>query len=488
MKLTVVSNRLPFSVVREEGEWRVVPGTGGLVTALRPVLRNRGGRWIGWSGVAEEELPDVVALFASSRERFGYDLVPVGLSETERDPFYLGFSNEVVWPLFHDLLSLCRFDPTYWAAYQAVNRKFAEVTASGVETGDFLWIHDYHLMNMASELRRLGVTSRLAFFLHIPFPPLDIFVKLPWRFPILRALLEFDLIGFQTIRDRRNFLQCVRHLLHEAVVSGKGPVVSVRFEGREVRVGAFPISIDAGEFDRRARTEEVVGKCRTIRADEGDRKIVLGVDRLDYTKGIPQKLEAFRRLLLETPDLRGRVTLIQIVVPSREEIPGYREHRTEVERLVGEINGQFTRSGWVPIHYIYRNLEGPRLPAYYLAADVALVTPLKDGMNLVCKEYCASHVDEQGVLVLSEFAGAAAQLQNSALLVNPYDVEGVAATLRRAVTLTPTEQRQRMRKLRRTIQQNDIYHWLDTFLRAAVSRDLSAFPRVEDYVPNAIAS
>ena len=488
MRLVVASNRLPFALVREGEDWRVEPGSGGLVTALRPVLRDRGGRWIGWSGATEEELPDPQEILARSTERFGYELVPVSLTSEERDRFYLGFSNEVIWPLFHDLVSMCRFDPAYWHAYEAVNRKFAEVTARDARPGDFVWVHDYHLMGMAGELRRIGIGSRIAFFLHIPFPPLDIFLKLPWRFPVLRSLLEHDLVGFQTIRDRRNFLQCVRLLFPEARVSGKGAVVTVRWEGREVRVGTFPISIDSRQFGRIARRPEVREKAAQLRADETDRRIVLGVDRLDYTKGLLQKLEAFRRRLTLEPDLRGTVSLVQVVVPSREEIPGYREHRTAIERLVGEINGQFTRSGWVPIHYIHRSLEGPRLPAYYLVADIALVTPLKDGMNLVAKEYCATRLADDGVLVLSEFAGAAAELQNGAMLVNPYDLEGVAETLRRALAMPASERADRMRRLRRTVRDRDIYHWLDAFLKAAIARDLSEFPRAEDYLPAALAS
>ena len=488
MRLVVVSNRLPFALRREGDEWRIEPGSGGLVTALRPVLQDRGGCWVGWSGATLDELPDAMQVLRSSPERFGFELEPVPLTAAERDEFYLGFSNEIIWPLFHDLLSLCRFEPAYWLAYEKVNRKFAEVTAARSDAGDFVWVHDYHLMAVAGELRRLGLAVRLAFFLHIPFPPLDVFVKLPWRFPVLRSLLEYDLVGFQTMRDRRNFLDCVRLLLPDARISGKGGVVRIRREGREVRVGTFAVSIDVRHFQNLAKSPEAAEKAATLRSDEGNRKIVLGIDRLDYTKGIPEKLRAFRWFLEANPDWRGRVTLVQIVVPSREEIPGYREHRRVIERLVGEINGQHTRSGWVPVHYIHRSLEGPRLPAYYVAADVALVTPLKDGMNLVAKEYCASRVSGDGVLVLSEFAGAAAELQRGALLVNPFDVEGVAAELRRALEMPMSEQRSRMRTLRRVVRERDIYHWLDAVLRAAISRDLSEFPRVEEYLPTSIAS
>ena len=486
MNLIVASNRLPFAVSKgENGQWEIDPGSGGLVTALRPVLRNRGGKWIGWAGVTEEELADPGSLFVDSRRRFGYELIPVPLSASDREGFYAGFSNEIVWPLFHDLLSLCNFDPAYWARYEAVNQKFAEVAASHSGPDDFLWVHDYHLMRMASALRGIGFEGRAAFFLHIPFPPLDLFVRMPWRFEVLKSLLAYDLVGFQTVRDRRNFVQCVRLLARDVRISGRGAVWTIRVEGRDVRVGSFPISIDAGEFERRAEEPAVVEKAALIRSREPDRRIILGIDRLDYTKGIPQKLEAFRHLLRRAPELRGRVTLFQVVVPSREDLPMYKDYKVKIERLVGEINGEFTRDGWVPVQYLYRSLDGPRLPAYYLAADIALVTPLKDGMNLVAKEYCATRVDEDGVLILSEFAGAAAQLQRGALLVNPFDVEGVAKALETALAMPRAERGARMRRLRRAVHDYDIYRWLDTFLEAAISRDLEDFPLVDDYLPAA---
>ena len=488
MNLVVVSNRLPFVVSRGENGVRIEPGSGGLVTALRPVLSDRGGCWVGWTGASDPsgEAGAEEALSAS-RHRLGYELVPVALKASECDGFYHGFSNEVLWPLFHDLLPLCRFSSRNWSVYEAVNRKFAEVAARHCGPDDLMWFQDYRLMTAARELREIGVRSRLAFFLHIPFPPPDIFLKLPWRFAILRALLDYDLVGFQTMRDRRNFLHCVRLLVPSADVSGKGAVASAQLEGREIRVGAFPIGIDAEHFERLAGDPDVEAKAKSLRTDEAGRKIVLGIDRLDYTKGIPEKLEAFRALLTEHPEWRENVTFFQVVIPSREDVPRYREHRTLIETLVGEINGRFTVSGWVPIHYIYRSLEGPRLPAYYRAADVAFVTPLKDGMNLVAKEYCATRVDRDGALILSEFAGAAAQLQGGALLVNPFDVDGMAAALDRALRLSPVERRSRMTRLHRTVREHDVYRWVSSFLEAAVSKDLDDFPRLEEYVPEAVA-
>ena len=488
MNLVIVSNRLPFAVSRaEDGSWRVEPGSGGLVTALRPVLRNRGGRWIGWSGATVEELPDASEVFSDSIRRFGYALVPVPLSAAERDGFYAGFSNEIVWPVFHDLIPLANFDPTYWAAYESVNERFADSIAAAAGPGDFVWVHDYHLMRVATALKARRAEVRAAFFLHIPFPPLDIFLKLPWRFQVLSSLLDFGIVGFQTVRDRRNFIQCVRLLMPDVRVSGRGAVWRVRSGERELRIGSFPISIDSAEFERGATRPDVEAGMRELRDAEGGRKIVLGIDRLDYTKGLPQKFEAFRTMLRRHPEMRGTVTLMQIVIPSREDIPRYQEHKTVVDRLVGEINGEFTRGDWAPIRYVHRSLEGSRLSAYYRAADVALVTPLKDGMNLVSKEYCASRIDGDGVLVLSEFAGSAAELQTGALLVNPFDVVGVAEALRTAVLMPEAERRARFRKLRRIVLEHDIHRWLDTFLRAAADHPLSDFPLVEDYLPAAAA-
>ncbi len=477
-RLVVVSNRLPFTFARDAGgAWQALPGGGGLVTALLPVLRNRGGTWIGWPGATgdKEELESALRGAGTSA---GYSFGAVDLLPDEVHDFYLGFSNEIIWPLFHDLQSLCNFDPAYWRTYCRVNRKFAEVIAAQSRTGDFVWIHDYHLMNVAAALRELGVGGRLGFFLHIPFPSPDLFLKLPWRAELLRALMCFDLVGFQTARDRRNFVQCLRLFEKDVEIEGRGHVLAARLGEREVRIGHFPISIDYAAFRRQAEAPEVADKARELHERLPGRRIILGIDRLDYTKGITLRLRAFRNLLDRHPELHGKVSFMQVVVPSREDIPQYHKLRTEIDQLVGQINGSLARpGGWVPVWYEYRNLTRLELLAYYRAADIALVTPLKDGMNLVAKEYCACSVEEDCVLILSEFAGAASQLGRGALLVNPYDEEGVADAIRAAYLMDPAERRARMRRLRASIREHDVFWWVDSFLQAAITRDLRDYPQ-----------
>jgi trehalose 6-phosphate synthase len=469
--VTVVSNRLPF-VVRHAGDdrWEVNAGSGGLVSALVPVLRQRGGRWIGWDG--HEDAPSRArdAALADASAGCGYTVAPVQLTQAEVRDFYQGFSNEVIWPLFHDLPSVCNFDPAYWRAYTAANRKYAAAVAVAAPDEGFVWVHDYHLMNVGAELRAMGSRAPLGFFLHIPFPSLDIFEKLPWCARLIDALLQYDLIGFQTLRDRRNFVQCVRALSPLTPVETRGrSVVAVRGE-RSVRIGAFPVSVDMQSLARQAALPDVERKVAELRQQIPVRTRLLAINRLDYTKGIPQRLQAFHDLLTRRADLRGHVSLIEVVVPSRADIAEYDGLKGRIEQMVGRINGEFMKpGGWIPIWYHYGHLEPTELSAYYRVADVALVTPLRDGMNLVAKEYCASNVDENGVLVLSAFAGAAAQLGDDALLVNPYDIEGVGNAIESACAMDDSERRSRMRRMRQGIHRHDVFGWVDAFLSAALA-------------------
>jgi trehalose 6-phosphate synthase/phosphatase len=480
-RLVIISNRLPFSLEKSGSTYRIRPGSGGLVTALAPVLRDRGGLWIGWPGTSR--MGNIAKPVERASREVGYEMIPVQLSKGEVQSYYEGFSNEVIWPLFHDLQSLCNFEPDYWDTYKAINKRFANVIVKNTTAEDFIWVHDYHLMTVAEELRFLGINTKIGFYLHIPFPPLDIFLKLPWRSQILRALLQYDLIGFQTLRDRRNFIQCAKTLIGGVSIKGKGQVVKLEMGKRELRVGSFAISIDYNEFFSSAGSKEVADQAWYIHEHLPNLQIILGIDRLDYTKGIVHRIKAFRNALERYPELRRKVTLLQVVVPSRRNIPMYQDLKIEIDRLVSEVNGAFTTSGWVPIHYIYRSLSKTELLAYYRTAEIALITPLKDGMNLVAKEFCASNIEENGVLILSEFAGAVAQLQKGAIIVNPYDIEEVAAAIYKAYYMGEEERKRRMKKMRYQVKRQDIYWWVNSYLEAAIASNLDNFPLLEDYVP-----
>ncbi len=468
-RLLVLSNRLPVSVRDEGGKLSAVPSSGGLVSALVPILVAYGGTWIGSTGLpttGEEHEAKVKKVLADSARATSVHYLPVFLSAEEQTNFYEGFSNEILWPLFHDLQSRCNFAPRYWDYYQRVNRRFAAATLQASHPGDVLWIHDYQLMHVAGYIREKRQDGKLAFFMHIPFPAPDIFEKLPWRVPILEALLAHNLIGLQTLRDQRNLIACIRTFLPDAILERDQEHRRVSYRGRSTRIQSFPISIDFERFAHDAADAEVTRRADQIRNQLQPVQIAIGVDRLDYTKGIPERLRAFARMLREYPDTRCRVSLYQVVVPSRENIPGYRRLMHEVEQLITHINGEYTQTGWVPIHYVHRSLPRAELLALYRAANVALITPLKDGMNLVAKEFCAARVENDGVLVLSEFAGSAPELHRGALLVNPYDEVGVAAAIHRALSMPAAEQRRRMVRMRAWIRRHDILHWRDHFFTA----------------------
>jgi trehalose 6-phosphate synthase/phosphatase len=466
-RLIIVSNRLPFALDSAgEDLWTVTPAVGGLVSAVEPVLRDRGGTWIGWPGIAGE-IPKQ-PLTEATRDA-GYKVVPVALSEIERNEFYYGYSNEVIWPLFHDLQNFCNFEPTYWQTYKEVNERYADAIIRNARPNDFIWVHDYHLMYVAQALRERTTSQKLSaltFFLHIPFPPYDIFAKLPQQRRLLRALLQFDLLGLQTRRDVRNFLQCARRVMPEAKVLSRNELHVIRFEGRKIRIGHFPIGIDFDAFENGAKSDAVEQRSQQLRANFPDCQLILGSDRLDYSKGIPERLRAFRNALERYPELRSRVVLIQIVVPSRVEIPRYHEFKGRIDRLVGDINGRFSTSTWIPVQYHFRGLNREDLLAHYRACDIAFVTPLKDGMNLVAKEYCACRIHEDGALILSLFAGAVEQLKPEAVLVNPYDVEQMADTILEAFRMSQTQRSPRMRRMRRVVRNENVFWWVDSFLNA----------------------
>lgn len=464
--IMVVSNRLPIVMKEQsEGEWTVAPGSGGLITALRPVLQRLNGSWIGWPGSAEgAPLDDLL-------DQVGNEM-NIRFSGVELDPdlidgYYYGFSNETLWPIFHDLLGHAHFEESNWRSYIEANDRFAEAIHASVRPEEIIWIHDYQLILTGRLLRERKVENRLAYFLHIPFPPPDIYMRLPWRTEILEALLEYDVIGFQAPRDSVNFANCIRRLLPKTRVnaSKKGVSRAVLPNGKTVKFGSFPISIDSKEFNEKAGSQEVADTAWFLHENLPERQLILGVDRLDYTKGIPAKYLAFERALEKFPELDAKISLVQIVVPSRADIPEYAKWKANIDQIAGRINSRFAHNGWTPIHYMYRSVPRTELLGYYRASEIGLVTPLKDGMNLVCKEYCACKVDLNGVLILSEFAGAADELKNGALMVNPYDREGVANAIQHAFHMNHEERAERMKKLRQVVMRNDVYRWVNSFLK-----------------------
>ncbi len=447
----IVANRLPVARVRDREGVRWERSPGGLVSALAPLIENKGGGWVGWLGVPG----DAPEPFSEG----GIELHPVPLSRAEVDLYYVGFSNATIWPLYHDAVRTPEFERSWWQPYVDVNQRFAEATARVAGEGRTVWVHDYQLQLVPGQLRELVPSARIGFFLHIPFPPVELMGQLPWRKEILEGLLGADLIGFQTALGAQNFARAAARYT-DAKLSGG----NLLFRGREVQIGAFPISIDTARYQAIAAREDVKRRTTELRRRFGDgRKILLGVDRLDYTKGIDRRLSGFDELLGRYDHALDAAVFVQIAVPSREGVPDYAKMRSLIEEQVGHINGRHGEPGRVPVHYVYRSLPMEELVAWYAAADVMLVTPLRDGMNLVAKEYVACRLDGDGVLVLSEFAGAAKELTH-ALLVNPHDVDGLATAFEQAMEMPLDEQRRRMRALRRVIERNDVHAWATRFL------------------------
>ncbi len=455
-RLIIVANRLPVHRVgsADGARWQSSPG--GLVTALAPVLQRCNGAWVGWSGAAGPAPRTFV--------HDGLRIKAVALSTSDVERYYHGLCNRTLWPLYHDAIRTPEFKRDWWWPYMDANARFARSAAATARKGDLVWVHDYHLQLVPKMLRELRPDLKIGFFLHTPFPPEEIFAWLPWRRQVLEGLLGADVVGFQTSAGARNFSRAAREF-----TEAEGTDFRLEFAGREVRVNAFPISIDTGWFEKHAADPKVLKEAQEIRRRIGShRKILLGVDRLDYTKGIDSRMNAFDLLLKQKSVSVDDCVLMQIAVPSRETVGEYAQTRKTIEQTVGRINGNHSIPGRVAVHYFRRGYSREELIPYYRAADVMLVTPLRDGMNLVAKEYVATRTDNTGVLVLSEFAGAARELRR-ALLVNPRDLEGMAAAIHAAMTFPKEDARLRMSILRTVVRRHDVHDWAESFLGALVS-------------------
>ncbi|RFA22696.1 alpha,alpha-trehalose-phosphate synthase (UDP-forming) [Subtercola boreus] len=472
--LVVVSNRLPVDkVVSDDGtpSWRSSPG--GLVTALEPVMRASDGAWVGWAGVPDDH--------SEPFRNDGISIVPVTLSSDEVELYYEGFSNDTLWPLYHDVIAPPTYHRDWWDAYVEVNQRFADQAAASAATGATVWVQDYQLQLVPKMLREIRPDLVIGFFNHIPFPAYGIFSQLPWRLQIIEGLLGADVIGFQRVADAGNFTRAVRRLLG---LTTKGQTIEVPIEDaaevagrphrsrtsrrgqlvRTVTARAFPISIDTESFVELAHRPDIQARAAEIRHELGDPDVVmLGVDRLDYTKGIGHRLKAYGELLEDGKIDVSHASLIQVASPSRERVKTYMQLRDEIELTVGRINGDFSTISHAAISYLHQGRPREEMAALYLAADVMLVTALRDGMNLVAKEYVASRFDNDGVLVLSEFAGAADELKQ-ALLVNPHDIEGLKEAILKAMAMPQSERSRRMRALRKRVIDYDVARWSKSFL------------------------
>jgi trehalose 6-phosphate synthase len=472
----VVANRLPIDMERHRDgrtSWKRSPG--GLVTALEPLLRRRRGAWIGWAGVVDADDRDDPDEEVSPLVADGLRMYRVRMSAEDVADYYEGFSNAALWPLYHDVIVKPIYQREWWDRYVDVNRRFAEATSRVAAPGATVWVQDYQLQLVPKMLRMLRPDLTIGFFLHIPFP---LFMQMPWRTEIIEGLLGADLVGFHLPGGAQNFLVLARRLIGanttRASIGVRSRFGEVQFGFRTVRVGAFPISIDSAELDQKARNRDIRKRAREIRVELGNpRRILLGVDRLDYTKGIDVRLKAFSELLEEGRTKGDDAVLVQLATPSRERVESYRVLRDDIERQVGHINGEFGEVGHPVVQYLHRPVPRDDLIAFYVAADVMLVTPLRDGMNLVAKEYVACRSDFGGALVLSEFTGAAAELRQ-AYLVNPHDLEGVKDAVEAAMNQAPEDGRRRMRALRRQVLAHDVDRWARSFLDALAGRPTEA--------------
>ena len=454
-KTIIVSNRLPLSVEKRDGEMVFKSSSGGLATGLGCIFSERDNIWIGWPGIEmtdEEERELTIGKLEDKK------MTPVFLTHQEIEDFYEGFSNGVLWPAFHYFPQYISYESRLWEAYVAVNQKFCDVILEMAEPDDTIWIHDYHLLLLPQMVKQALPNATIAFFQHIPFPSYEIFRLLPWREALLQGLCGADLVGFHTYDDMRHFMSAVSRVLGYSNEKGY-----IRANDHLINVDAFPMGIDYRKYEASAQDATTQATITNYKSILGEQKLLLSIDRLDYSKGILQRLKAFDLFLAENEAQRGEVSLIMIVVPSREQVKEYAELKEEIDTLVGNINSKYSSFDWVPVHYFYRSFPLQELSAFYRMADVALVTPLRDGMNLVCKEFVASKVNQKGCLILSEMAGASKELQD-AILVNPNDITEVAAAIHQALTMGEEEQIARMAVMQESVQKYDVFQWTNVFM------------------------
>ncbi|MGB5931199.1 MAG: bifunctional alpha,alpha-trehalose-phosphate synthase (UDP-forming)/trehalose-phosphatase, partial [Cyclobacteriaceae bacterium] len=454
-KTIIVSNRLPVKILSEDDQLTYKPSEGGLATGLGSISKDGDNLWIGWPGIEIKEKDTQEEVCEHLKEE---SMRPVFLTAEEIKDFYEGFSNETLWPCFHYFNEYVVYEQSLFEAYERVNRKFAEAIVEHAQPGDTLWIHDYQLLLVPGMVREMLPKISIGFFLHIPFPSYEVFRLLPWRKQLLSGMLGADLLGFHTYDDMRHFLSSVGRLVGYSNLHGK-----IQLEDRKIIVDSFPMGIDYEKYANSAASPETIRREVRYRTHLGEQKLILSIDRLDYSKGINKRLRAFELFLERYPEYHEKVSLVMVVVPSRDQVPKYKRLKEEIDELTGRINGTFGRIAWTPIHYFYRSFPLEALSAFYRMADVALVTPLRDGMNLVCKEFIASKLDRRGVLILSEMAGASKELSD-AILINPNDINKLVESLKRGLEMPEDEQIRHMSIMQASLRRYNIHHWVNLFM------------------------
>tara|TARA_E500000331_G_scaffold344409_1_gene380614 strand:- start:498 stop:2675 length:2178 start_codon:yes stop_codon:yes gene_type:complete len=453
-KTIIISNRLPVKIEKENDELVYKASEGGLATGLSSVFKQGNNLWVGWPGLAIEK---------SQEQEVHSNLIkqhmkPVFLSSEEIEDFYEGFSNETLWPNFHYFNQYTVYKEELWLAYQRVNQKFAEILSEELEDDDTVWIHDYQLLLLPQLIRAISPNATIGFFLHIPFPSYESFRLLPWRRELLNGMLGADFLGFHTYDDMRHFLSSVNRLAGLGNSNG-----TIKVKNRLIKADALPMGIDYEKYAASAQDPETLAREARYRKSIDTVKLILSIDRLDYSKGIPQRLRAFELFLSKYPDFKEQVSLFMVVVPSRDSVSKYKQLKEEIDLLVGRINGQFSKLNWTPIHYFYRSFPLPALSAFYRISDVALVSPMRDGMNLVCKEYVASRLDKKGVLILSEMAGASKELSD-AIIVNPNDIHQLVEAMHKALTMPEELQIESMTSMQKSLKRYNIHAWVKLFM------------------------
>lgn len=455
-KTIIVSNRLPVKLVENNGEFSFVPSEGGLATGLGSIYQQSGNVWVGWPGM---EVNDEAGKNKITHDLDSKNLKPVFLTLDEINQFYEGFSNEVLWPVFHYMPTYARYNKSYWECYISVNKKFRDIILDVAEPGDIVWIHDYQLLLLPGLIRAVLPDITIGFFQHIPFPSYELFRLIPWRLEILEGILGADLIGFHTFDDARHLVQSTRRLMSSVISSSN----EISYNNRSIVVDSFPMGIDSQKFATLVQSDAVQEQVASLDKNYGDVKIILSIDRLDYSKGILQRLQAFEMLLNNNPDYKGKISLYMIVVPSRDNVPQYKELRDEIDKFVGSVNARHRTMDWQPVHYFYRGFPIEELTALYAKAQICLVTPMRDGMNLVCKEFVASRRNNDGVLILSEMAGASKELFD-ALIVNPNNIEAMSNAIIEALNMPEAEQARRMKAMKEIVMKFNVSHWVKMFM------------------------